>query len=188
MQTFLPYPDMRLSLRCLDNKRLGKQRVETGQLLRSLGVHLPKVDGTIPNNRRGWLNHPARLMWVGYERALCMYYNLSIDEWVHRGFRNNMPRWYDTHSVETHASFPFPPWYGLNELHASHRSNLLRKDPIYYGRLGWTEGPDLPYYWPTQVYDTRIASHDEAQQDGNNDDSFGGIQDLHWSGEWIHPD
>lgn len=187
MQTFLPYPDIRRSLACLDNRRLGKQRVETGQLLRSLGVPLPKIDGTIPRNRRGWLNHPARLMWVGYERALCMYYNVSLDEWEHRGFRNSMPRWYDHYSRETRISFPFPSWYGDERLHASHRSNLLRKDPVYYGQFGWTEGPDLPYYWPT-TNDSRIASDDEAQQDGNNDEAIGGIQDLHWSGEWVHPD
>lgn len=36
MQTFLPYPSIIKSLRCLDNKRLGKQRVETLQILRAL--------------------------------------------------------------------------------------------------------------------------------------------------------
>ena len=25
---------------------------------------------------------------------------------------------------------------------------LLRKDPDYYGRFGWSEPPDLPYFWP----------------------------------------
>jgi len=33
MQTFLPYPDFLQSLQSLDNKRLGKQRVETFQIL-----------------------------------------------------------------------------------------------------------------------------------------------------------
>jgi len=33
MQTFLPYPDLRDSVACLDNKRLGKQRVEAMQIL-----------------------------------------------------------------------------------------------------------------------------------------------------------
>jgi hypothetical protein len=41
-----------------------------------------------------------------------------------------------------------PPWWGDERLHASHRSNLLRKDPAHYGRFGWAEPPDLPYFWP----------------------------------------
>ena len=48
MQTFLPYPDFVASARCLDRRRLGKQRVEVLQLLRAL---------LVPGS--GWANHPA---------------------------------------------------------------------------------------------------------------------------------
>lgn len=41
-----------------------------------------------------------------------------------------------------------PPWFGNAALHASHRSNLLRKDATFYGQYGWTEKDDLPYVWP----------------------------------------
>lgn len=43
-----------------------------------------------------------------------------------------------------------PPWFGLEEFHASHRSNLLRKDFAFYSRYGWIEEDSLPYYWPTK--------------------------------------
>ena len=36
MQTFLPYADLTESLRVLDNKRLGKQRVETYQIISAI--------------------------------------------------------------------------------------------------------------------------------------------------------
>ena len=36
MQVFLPYPDFKKSLESLDNKRLGKQRVEAKQILNVL--------------------------------------------------------------------------------------------------------------------------------------------------------
>ena len=36
-------------------------------------------------------------------------------------------------------------------MHASHRSNLLRKDPEHYMQFGWTEPPDLPYVWPVPM-------------------------------------
>lgn len=62
MNTFLPYPSFRHSAACLDDKRLGKQRVETIQILRA---HLD--DGY------GWQNHPAVRMWRGYSFQLAEY-------------------------------------------------------------------------------------------------------------------
>ena len=53
MQTFLPYPDFAESARCLDRQRLGKQRVETAQILRCI----------VENRTGGWANHPAVRMW-----------------------------------------------------------------------------------------------------------------------------
>lgn len=34
------------------------------------------------------------------------------------------------------------------DFHASHRSNLLRKDPVWYSQFNWTEPNNLPYVWP----------------------------------------
>lgn len=130
MQTFLPYPDVIDSLIVLDNKRLGKQRVEAYQIYLAL---------TVPSY--GWKHHPATLMWRGYESALIYYMNNCITEWVKRGFNNNMAR-------GNVGNVTFPPWFGDERLHASHRSNLLRKDPVYYSQFQWTEPNDLPYYWP----------------------------------------
>lgn len=62
MQTFLPYPDFAATARVLDPRRLGKQRVETLQVLRAL---------TVPGY--GWRHHPAARMWAGYEEALVRY-------------------------------------------------------------------------------------------------------------------
>lgn len=131
MQTFLPHSDFAASANCLDNKRLGKQRVEAYQILRTLyGVS------------RGWENHPAVRMWRGYEVALGLYMNACIEEWVKRGFNNNML------FIPSIAPCIMPPWFGNAEFHASHRSNLLRKDPKWYSQFGWLEPADLPYVWP----------------------------------------
>jgi hypothetical protein len=43
-----------------------------------------------------------------------------------------------------------PFWINDERLFSSHRSNLLRKDQEWYGKFGWKEGPDLPYFWPTK--------------------------------------
>jgi hypothetical protein len=56
-------------------------------------------------------------------------------------------------AVYTHMNGPLttrkdsPPWWGFKPLHSSHRANLLRKDPDYYGRFGWTEEPSFIYHW-----------------------------------------
>ena len=44
----------------------------------------------------------------------------------------------------------YPPWFGDERVHASHRSNLLRKDSEFYGQYGWKESSDLPYFWPVE--------------------------------------
>lgn len=131
MQTFLPYPDFEKTARILDFRRLGKQRAEALTLLRCLDV---------PN---GWVHHPAVKMWRGYEDALKAYLNACIDEWVRRGYINNMKKM-------EHAPNPkMPPWLGDPAFHRSHQSNLIRKDPDYYRPLFPGVPDDLPYVWPT---------------------------------------
>ena len=50
VQTFLPYADFERSARTLDRKRLGKQRVETIQVVRAL---------TWPEPVFGWMLRPS---------------------------------------------------------------------------------------------------------------------------------
>lgn len=131
MQTFLPYADIEKSVACLDYRRLGKQRVEAFQILKAL---------KFPHY--GWNNHPATKMWIGHEDALAFYMNACIKEWVKRGYKNSMAL------VDISPDVKMPSWFGNETFHASHRSNLLRKDPVYYGKFGWTEPNNLPYVWP----------------------------------------
>ena len=66
MQTFLPDPDFERTARILDDRRLGKQRVEVLQILNAMH----RTSG-------GWVNHPATRMWRGFEPALVAYLVLS---------------------------------------------------------------------------------------------------------------
>jgi hypothetical protein len=133
MQTFLPYADLQESVRVLDYRRLGKQRVETFQVLNILLDRTPT---------KGWRNHPVTRMWSGYESALQVYQNYTIQEWVNRGYKNNMQ------FEEILIPFPqMPSWFGDEEFHRSHRSNLLRKDYEYYSQF-FDEPTNLEYSWP----------------------------------------
>jgi hypothetical protein len=53
----------------------------------------------------------------------------------------------DAYEADGRPSVP-PPWLGDEGVHASHRSNLLRKDREFYSKYGWAESDDLPYVWP----------------------------------------
>lgn len=129
MQTFLPYPDFKKSLQTLDYRRLGKQRVEAYQILRAIKYG------------SGWRHHPVTKMWRNHINALKLYHNLCIDEWVRRGYQNRMEK------MKITGKISYPPWFRRENFHAAHRSNLLRKDAVFYGRYGWAEPPDLPYLW-----------------------------------------
>src|SRR5947209_15419523 len=115
MQTFLPFADFAEVARVLDDKRLGKQRVEGLQVINII---------TTPDYVGGWMHHPAVLMWQDYHYALMAYVNEMIAEWQRRGFQNTM-QYYDVQAVE----IIMPWWMGDARLHDSHKSNLLRKYP-----------------------------------------------------------
>jgi len=131
MQTFLPYPSFEKSAKALDYKRLGKQRLEAKQILNAL----------MPNSTSRWRNHPAVKMWKGYEKALKLYYNEMVKEWIRRGYKNSM-------SLYEVSDVILPHWLGNSEFHSSHRSNLLRKNYDFYCQYGWIENLSKPYIWP----------------------------------------
>lgn len=148
MQTFLPYADFEASARVLDDRRLGKQRVEALQVLRAL---------TYPGY--GWKAHPAVRMWAGHEEALVAYGTAICREWCRRGHADTCEvkilddaRAVGIEAVRSQAELAaagaLPPWLGDEAVHRSHRSALLRKDPAHYGERFTDVPDDLPYEWP----------------------------------------
>lgn len=138
MQTFLPYPSFVESARVLDNKRLGKQRVEAYQILKAL------LDPTY-----GWQRHPAVLMWKGYEKELRSYGQICCKEWKERGFKDSLLQAFN--SITTPYSRVIPIWIGDEQFHLSHQSNLIRKNPEHYRPIFGPDVPEnLPYYWPSK--------------------------------------
>ncbi len=175
MQTFLPVADFEESARLLDSPRLGKQRVETLQVLRAL--ELPDY---------GWTSHPVVRMWRGRTPALVAYGLAMVRVWRERGFADT------THTLiaefapdvvgvpqdELARAGMLPTWVGDEALHLSHRSNLLAKEPDFYRPLFQplfgAEPEDLPYVWPepddlppapppqgTRVWVVRPRAHNE---------------------------
>lgn len=142
MQTFLPHASFDKSAECLDMKRLGKQRVETLQILKNLVGDGPK---------NGWKNHPAVKMWQGHEGSLLEYGLAICKAWTSRGYKDTcaekMKSLVEDKITPQNKKSPF--WLGDEEFHSAHRSNLIRKNPEHYKKFGWVEKDDLPYVWPS---------------------------------------
>ncbi len=150
MQTFLPFSDFDASAHALDVKRLGKQRVETIQIVRAL---------TVPDY--GWRSHPAALMWKGYEEALGRYGITVCEVWRERGFDDTCAitivadlATAGVSTIRTYAELreanALPDWLFDEAFLRSHRSALVRKDPEHYGPQFPDVPPDLPYVWPVR--------------------------------------
>jgi hypothetical protein len=148
MQTFLPFPDFATSSAVLDTKRLGKQRVETFQILRAL---------TWPSY--AWKNHPAVRMWRGFIPALVAYGLANCAEWTARGCgdtdRDSLLAFSagrERTQQELADAGELPPWLHSAALHLSHRSALLRKEPEWYRPIFGELPDDLPYWWPPALF------------------------------------
>ncbi len=163
MQTFLPYPDFVASAHALDQKRLGKQRVETIQVLR--GLIRPGY---------GWRHHPAVKMWAGYEEGLVRYGLDVCAVWCETGRADTCATTLTAElaavcgvtgirtQAELAAAGELPPWLGDEALHVSHRSALLRKDPERYRAMFGDVPDDLPYVWPASNRPARCLTAGEA--------------------------
>lgn len=174
MQTFVPWgTDFAANAACLDVKRLGKQRVEGYQILR-----------TLLGESAGWARHPATLMWTGYEDILGFYVLTMCKRWTDLGYQDtvadkvkalflDIPWRHPNYRYNTQAGrieqfvdlsndphwvghpYPIagvhtPSWFDNPRIKYSHRSNLVHKFPEHYGIL-WPEYVDTPkmaYVWP----------------------------------------
>jgi hypothetical protein len=167
VNTFIMDQNLVLSASLLDNKRLGKQRVETRQIIDIL----EEIDRGSTTVNKGFINHPAVKAWIGYTNQLKVYFNIIVREWCFRGFKNNM----DFYSIDENLyhivpcnfignkayydvtkfnKYSFPFWVNYPPFYLSHQASLCRKNPVYYSKFLREElKPFLNngYLWPTKI-------------------------------------
>lgn len=123
MQTFLPYgADYKANAKCLDNKRLGKQRVEGYQILKAL-----------LGESTGWVNHPATRMWRGHEYQLFQYLINICMEWRDRGYKDTVQD--SLYKLMFKHQVPFsqlPKWLNNPAVSITHQANLFIKNSEHY--------------------------------------------------------
>lgn len=170
MQTFL------IPLEELDNKRLGKQRVEAKQ------IHM-----ALTGESTAWRNHPATIMWEDYESALATYGLEVCREWTERGYDDSLAEWFSDREWSTEDS-AMPWWMTDNEVrHAlllSHTSNLLRKNIEHYAEFaaqfaepGETFTTALPYLCPRRDGKLYLSMAESRRM---TDDTREDMEKFHW--------
>ena len=164
MQTFLPDRDYAVSAAVLDNRRLGKQILECYQLMLA---NCPNQHGrVIKLFNRGctnktvvnlathadynppYRNHPCALMWRGHDVSLLIYAIAMHREWRRRGFNSYRETLDKMKVLCDRAQRSVPLWHTREDVYASHRSNLLRKDLSHYSQFRRSEPSNLEYVWP----------------------------------------
>lgn len=150
MQTFLPFPSLLASAVTLDDRRLGKQRVEAFQILRAL---------VFPTY--GWKHHPAVAMWRGFTPALVGYGLTICREWERRGYADAVAGAlleFTGGAVSDLGALRIEGRRrpGSAPRRCMHRiGRLLRKDPDYYGEMfpaTLAVSAELPYDWPPPLF------------------------------------
>lgn len=163
--------------RLLDKRRLNKQKTEAMQIINVLQNP----------DKKGWRNHPATLMWVGYVPALQYYYNAITNECIRRkidvttdlvkftdeqlaSIRYQTIDEYlqsvddDNDDDDDSNQIVFPWWFTWVPFIASHQVSLMRKSPEYY-TLELFIGTNIDiqpyvnrgYIWPHKLTRAQIA-------------------------------
>jgi hypothetical protein len=155
IMTYLPLQNFLEAFQCMSDYDVGRQMHEAGIALDYIiGLGHEKLSDRYPVTR----------MWKGYPSALAFYHSMAIREHVMRGGRPLRVAAYDFYHdfrIETlhygHRKLvpieeiEYPPWLGDEQLHASHRGALFRRNPEHYLQFGWMEYKDLPLFWPEGI-------------------------------------
>lgn len=115
MQVFIPYDNPFDIAQVLDKRRLNKQIIECGQILRAID------DPAAP-----WSHHPVVAMWKPYKSWLLRYRTaLQFHD-----DKCNCERW------SRMADRVRPPFL-TEEFCIQHRRRLYTKEPEHYAQFGW---------------------------------------------------
>lgn len=93
----------------------------------------------------GFCHHPLLMMWWNYEDALKYYINCHIEEWIKRGYKNNM----QIHELPDNIDLPW--WTADDKFHKCHQAALLSKDQNYYSK--YFDDIEFNEYWWPSIFD-----------------------------------
>ena len=167
MQTFIISPYFSTTAAALDNKRLGKQRVEVLQLLQAL-----------TGKTTAYVNHPAAIMWKSNIPTLAAYGTIICQEWTDRGFKDTCKEKILQLVSEPTYCFDSYPWWmqdvrTMQAVFWTHMLSLVRKDfDCYYSLFNNLIGSHAiknlaassNYFWPRSDKTLWIITPKERRQ------------------------
>jgi len=152
MNVLVPHTEFYTSVACLSNAHLRQQIVDCERILAVLrGGH------GLPGD---WSSDPTVYMWSESQSALAVYHVMACAEWRARGgefratayhpetFRRQPGWWRRQDLAEDGRDASLPVWWGLEDVHFSHRRALMSRDPGHYRQFGWRVVPSLDYVYP----------------------------------------
>lgn len=162
IQTWLPHANLLASAAALHPDDLARQRIHNWQLISLLSCYLVSDENLW---HCCWREHPLVLQWKNYLPFL-MEYNRAVAKVYNRGSATGgqlMPASQpdpvltqceelfdaavEAGACDAEVSF-VPGWIGNAGYHASHQSNLVRKNPEFYSNLFPNVTENLKYVWP----------------------------------------
>jgi hypothetical protein len=151
VQTFAPLQDATEIAKVLDYRRLGKQRVETKQLLMALlGLDKAGEPTTVPASPHTRY-HPITRAWAGHEFALWQYGMAMCIEWIGRGYNSTIHTWFEAVEAGLDSAPGWPWWWGTPQITDNHQRMLVWKEPSHYATIWPDKAVDpenfVPGYW-----------------------------------------
>lgn len=149
MIIYLPYPDLKKSVECLDEIRLRIQTCQTIPKVLEILERGPTTPGGRPTSK---YDHPTVQMWFNHSYFLCELEFAGIKELGMRGIF--YPDLFDKlHSLQLTKQDTGPPiWWKDQEVHTSHQRLLVGKDIEYYRKKFQHANPltSFTYHSPSQ--------------------------------------
>ena len=138
MQIFMPFPDVNVNTKILDDITLGKQCNTVPAILEAFRL---KSDV--------WEWNPAVKMWKGNEAFLAFYGYRLFAEWKSQGYPDLWSsRLAAIGFMKTPSTMAYPWWWGHQQFHDYNKAALFRQNPMWYGRFFKDITLDGVGWWP----------------------------------------
>lgn len=140
MQIFIPYPSPIEVAKCLDPKRLNKQIIECGQIMKA-----------IKGETKAWANHPVVKMYTSHLRWVKLYKDCL------ECYKDGNT---DLAELLSAQADTFRPSWMTEALCRSHKRRLVAKDAQFY-KAFWVYGiSDINYY----VVDNKVLGYTQGKK------------------------
>ena len=93
----------------------------------------------------GLRNHPVLALWYTHTDALGEYINCHIEEWLYRGYKNNMEIYTLPKKIE------YPPWVNDPEFHRTMRARMREKEKMWWQEYYDGSRKQKPELWYTTM-------------------------------------